>query len=48
MGSKRAAQHIPSYAQEIARQYNTKGEVDQRLQLQPGKSSAAGSSSSSR
>jgi 7-hydroxymethyl chlorophyll a reductase len=46
MGSKRAEQHIPSFAQEIVRQYNSKGEVDARLQLQPGKSGAAGSSSS--
>lgn len=40
MGSKRAAQHIPSFAKAIVSQYNDKGQVDARLQLQPGKSGA--------
>jgi len=47
MGSKRAAQHIPSFVRTIVSQYNSKGEVDKRLQLQPGKSAAGSSGSSS-
>jgi hypothetical protein len=44
MGSQRAAQHIPSFAKTIVAQYNDKGEVDKRLQMQPGKSGAGASS----
>eukprot|EP00955_Chlamydomonas_euryale_P109498 365940-Chlamydomonas_euryale.AAC.4 len=32
-GSRRAAQHIPSFAKRIMEQYNAKGEVDARLAL---------------
>lgn len=49
MGDKRAAQHIPSFAKTIVSQYNTQGEINKRLQLQPGKSAAGrGGSSSSK
>lgn len=49
MGSSRAAQHIPSFAKAIVTEYNSKGEVDKRLAMSPGKSAAGrgGSSSSS-
>ena len=39
--------HATARWMQLVSQYNSKGEVDKRLQMQPGKSGGAGSSSSS-